>query len=350
MKTCEITQRRLILELPTIGEIMKKNLIALAIFAAASTTAMAQSNVEVYGVVDMGLQSVDNGVDSKFGIDSGLANGSKLGFKGVEDLGNGLKAGFQLETGINADTGGSNNWDNGTFVYLEGKDWGKVSLGKQFTPLRNSLNVIDPFVTSYAGDARYMFSSNGQFSGFPTRLGNSVSFTSNVYSGFSASAIYGAGEQWGSESQGRTIGLSAYYKQGPIDATVAYNKTNGVGLGEAKKTVMLGGSYDFGVAKAHLGYNDYKEGDYKKRNYLVGVSAPVGQAGRVMASYTINDVRSVDNADSQQFAIGYTHHLSKRTNLYTMYSRTTNDDNASLRVAQAGKTGSTFQAGIRHAF
>lgn len=329
---------------------MKKNLIALAIFAAASTTAMAQSNVEVYGVVDMGLQSVDNGVDSKFGIDSGLGNGSKLGFKGVEDLGNGLKAGFQLETSINADTGGSNNWDNGTFVYLEGKDWGKVSLGKQYTPLRNSLNVIDPFVTSYAGDARYMFSSNGQFSGFPTRLGNSIVFHSNVYSGFSAAVAYGAGEQFGSESEGRTIGLSAYYKQGHVDATVAYNKTNGVGLGEAKKTVMLGGSYDFGVAKAHLGYNDYKEGDYKKRNYLAGVSAPVGQAGRVMASYTINDVRSWDDADSQQFAVGYTHHLSKRTNLYGMYSRTTNDDNASLRVDKAGETGSTLQVGVRHAF
>lgn len=331
---------------------MKKSFIALAIMVATSGAAMAQSNVEVYGVMDLGFQSYDNGVNRVNGIESGLANGSKLGFKGVEDLGSGLKAGFVLETGFAADTGAESrftgNWGDQSIVYLQGDTWGKVALGNQFTPLRHSLNVVDPFVTSYAGDARTMIGN-----GFPTRLKNSVYYTTNSYSGLSAGLIYGAGEVAGSTSSKSTVGFNVNYNQGPIAGTLAYNKLSAdkAVLGSSdKKDWLLGGSYDFGVAKAHVGYADHKEDLFKKRNYLVGVSAPVGTSGRVMASYILSDVRNIDNADSKQWAVGYTHNLSKRTNLYTMYSHVSNNDLASVKVVAPGESASTFQAGIRHAF
>lgn len=327
---------------------MKKSLIALAILASTSGAAMAQSSVSIYGVVDMGFQSQSDGVNRTNSIDSGMANGTRLGFKGTEDLGNGLKAGFVLETGLEADTGGDSNftgaWGEQSIVYLQGDSWGKVTLGHQFSPIRNSLLSVDPFTTSYTGDARYVFNN------FQNRVKNAVSYSSNNYGGFSGNVVYGAGEVPGDNSARRTLGFNVNYASGPVAATLAYNKLNGLSGQDAQKQLFLGGTYDFGVVKAHLGYGDYKEGAFKQRSYLMGVSAPVGQNGKVLASYNLSDVRSFDEADSAQLSVGYTHDLSKRTYVYSMYSHMKNDDNVGLRVAQNGKNGNTFQVGVRHSF
>ena len=88
---------------------MQKNLIALAVAGLAALPAFAQSNVTVYGLVDMGYKwsgdNMDDRVSSRSALDSGMSAGSRLGFKGTEDLGNGMKAGFVLEQGLNLDTG-----------------------------------------------------------------------------------------------------------------------------------------------------------------------------------------------------------------------------------------------------
>jgi predicted porin len=109
------------------GEIkMKKSLIALSVLAAVAGTAQAQSSVTVYGVLDMALQNENNGAFSKgkgsiTSLDSGVQSGSRLGFKGSEDLGNGLKANFKLEMGIQADTGASAQ--GGTGIWSRSMGW-----------------------------------------------------------------------------------------------------------------------------------------------------------------------------------------------------------------------------------
>lgn len=329
---------------------MKKLVIASAL-AMLGTTAMAQSSVQVYGIVDMGLQSVDNGVDTKFGIDSGLQNGSRLGFKGVEDLGNGLKAKFVLESGLAADTGGYTQ-GNTAFgreanVALEG-GFGEVKLGLQYSPLRQSLLMLDPTGFGLTGSLTNVWSDGGVVQ----RVKNAVSYSTPVYSGFQASVLYGAGEVAGDNSANRTLGFGATYTSGPLAATFAYNKLNaGQGISGSTEDWLIGGTYDFGVAKLHAGYGEREDFvNQKSKNYTLGVSAPVGAAGTVKANWAMNDNRYVTSGKTNMYSVGYVHAMSKRTSLYTSYGYYKNGQNADLMVAQTGKNGSAFQLGMTHRF
>lgn len=329
---------------------MKKLVIAGAL-AMLGTTAMAQSTVQVYGIVDMGIQSVDDGVDSKFGVDSGLQSGSRLGFKGVEDLGNGLKAKFVLESGIAADKGGYTQ-GNTAFgreanVALEG-GFGEVKLGLQYSPLRQSLLKLDPTGFGLTGSLTNVWSDGG----VAQRIKNAVSYSTPVYSGFQASVLYGAGEVAGDNSADRTLGLSATYTSGPLLATVAYNKLNaGQGISGSTKDWLIGGTYDFGVAKLHAGYGERENFvNQKSKNYTLGVSAPVGAAGTVKANWAMNDNRYVTSGKTNMYSVAYIHAMSKRTSVYTSYGYYKNGDNADLMVAQAGKNGSALQVGLTHRF
>src|SRR5690606_13992773 len=126
---------------------MKKSLLALAIFGAFAGTASAQSSVTIYGIVDTGIAHIDNGGDSVNAMRSGNNNSSRIGFKGAEDLGNGLKTTFVLENGINTDDGtGNAGFSRISYIGLEG-GFGKVRLGKQNTPIKEALSKIDPFGT-----------------------------------------------------------------------------------------------------------------------------------------------------------------------------------------------------------
>jgi predicted porin len=113
---------------------MKKALLALAVLAAFAGTASAQTNVTMYGVLDMALQHENDGVNSTTALDSGIQSGSRLGFKGTEDLGGGLKANFDLEAGVNADTGTSSQggilFGRQAWVGLSG-GFGSLRLGRQ---------------------------------------------------------------------------------------------------------------------------------------------------------------------------------------------------------------------------
>lgn len=327
---------------------MKKLMIASAL-ALLGTTAMAQSSVSVYGIVDMGIQSYDNGVDRKFGVDSGLQAASRLGFKGVEDLGGGLKAKFVLESGIAADTGTNTQnspWGREANVALEG-GFGEVKLGLQYSPLRQSLLKLDPTAFGLTGSATNMWADGGVVQ----RIKNSVSYSTPVFNGFQAHALYGAGEVAGDNSAGRNLGLSASYATGPVYATIAYNKlNNGAGLPGSTTDFLVGGTYDFGVAKVYGGYGQRENfADLKTKNYTLAVSAPVSTSGTVKATWVHNDSKVTD-AKSNQYTVSYIHDLSKRTSLYTSYGFYKNGDGASLMVAKPGENGSAFQVGMTHRF
>ena len=137
---------------------MHKNLIALAVASLASLPVFAQSGVTIYGLVDMGYKwsgdNIDHSISSGSALDSGMSAGSRLGFKGTEDLGNGMKAGFVLEQGFNLDTGtlgqGGRVFGRQSFVSLSG-GFGTVALGRQYPAGYLLTATVDPFGSGTAG-------------------------------------------------------------------------------------------------------------------------------------------------------------------------------------------------------
>lgn len=347
---------------------MKKSLLALAVLGAFAGAASAQSSVTVYGVVDAAIQYQNNGnpAGSKWALDSGMQNGSRLGFKGTEDLGGGLKANFKLETGINIDTGGSSQgglvFGRQTWVGLSG-DFGSVTAGRQYSPIFLAADSIDPFDAGIiSGAAGAGTSTDGTvlfFGNFSNRTNNTVNYTTNNLGGFTGSVAYSFGEVAGDNSANRRIGLSGTYANGPVLVTAAYDKANDA-LGNATKNAFIGGTYDFKVVKAALAYgkNTTDAGvaaQVDTKTWMLGVTVPVG-AGNILGSYTRQTnnlpVPATAGGKGDQIAVGYTYNLSKRTNLYTSYARTANDagTNAGGLAFANGLTDKQFNVGIDHRF
>lgn len=340
---------------------MKKSLLALSVLAAFASVAHAQSAVVIYGVVDMAYQNENRGAGSRTvnALDSGIQYGSRLGFKGSEDLGGNLKANFQLEMGVNADTGASAQgglaFGRQAWVGLSG-DFGAVNMGRQYTPIFISADTIDPwdagFITGRAGVGTSTEGTVGMF-GIPFRSNNTLNYTTNNLGGFTGSAAYSFGEVAGDSKKSRQVGVSGTYAAGPIIGTLAYHKANDA-LGNATKITYLGGIYDFGAAKLHAAIGKTTSNlitSPDDKVWMVGTTVPFGAAA-FLASYTRVDNRRVANGKSNQTAVGGTYSLSKRTNLYTSFSRTTNDadTNATGLAAANGATDRLFNVGIRHKF
>ncbi len=324
---------------------MKKSLLALAVFGAFAGTAAAQSNVSVYGIIDIGLtQSRSDIADTRWGLDSGNWYGSRLGFRGTEDLGGGLSVDFMLENGFSADTGaiGQSGRLFGRHAWVGVKGgFGQLRLGRSWMPTYSLLtDVIDPFGDGLAGAAGAFFGRN-IFNAIDIRMQNAI-FYSNAIGGLRADVAYGLGEVAGDTSANSQISTAFSYTTGPLKAVLGYHDVkNDTGTGSAKLT-FVGGTYDFGAAKLHLGVDRQKTDaagvtTVDANDVLVGVTVPVG-AGRILASYNRLDDDTAANVDRKQYAVAYAHDLSKRTTLYTSYGHV-NVDNANR-----------FNVGIRHKF
>lgn len=347
-----------------------KNLFLIVALSGICGVASAQSNFTVYGVADAGVV-YENGHSggSVTKIQSGLESGSRLGFKGTEDLGNGLRALFVLEQGMSIDNGTSTQGGRlagrQAFVGL-GSDFGTVTMGRQYTPVYNAYGVVDPFGNNTAGDINTLFGQDADFLSRDFRMDNAIIYnTPSNLGGFNASAAYGFGEQPGSLSMQRQIGFSLGYASpanGPINVIYAYHLANNENLefdadGNSSlidlgtfKTHFLGGTYNFNVIKVHAAFERTTHGDdHKTQSYLVGATVPLG-IHSVFADYTYRDNKVTDNANASQFAIGYNHTLSKRTNLYSILAYTKNDSNSKVNTDVAGKTVTRVQLGIRHIF
>lgn len=365
---------------------MKKSLIALAVLAA-SGAAMAQSSVTLYGVVDTGL-TYSKGQESVYGLTHvGGNTNSRLGFRGVEDLGNGLKATFNLEAGMGVDDGTDYFTGNGmafrrtSTVGLEG-GFGSVRLGRMLTSSYLAVSRYDAFGDTGIGAS---LAWNGAQTGYAARTENAISYTSPSFNGFKFGAEYGFGEQQKSSDK-RYIGIGATYDNGPLSLALGVDRLNGdtqnnTLLGENQTTWHLGGSYNFGVAKL-LGF--YKQSKFKEtgfnatndsakfKTFGLGVTAPVGAAGEVRASYNHYRVSEditgavTPTLKANQLSLGYVHNLSKRTALYGTYAYLKNTNKTiggqkvnmglGLNGAMAGAglsnsgTQHGLQLGIRHAF
>ncbi len=349
---------------------MKKSLIALAVLAA-SGAAMAQSSVTMFGIVDVGVGHV-SATNSVTGVTQSGNSSSRLGFRGVEDLGGGLKAGFWLEGAISPDTGtgaGANNAGPGfafsrrSTVSLAG-NFGEVRLGRELAAGYSKPTSYDPF--GQVGLA--------SLQGWTTvRVSNGVSYTTpGNLGGFSAMAHYGFGEQAGNNSSGRYIGLSGAYDNGPISVTLAADRVNAgvvnngytsVTLPNDLKTWSLGASYDLGMVKPAFLYHSEKGGatsNAKFDTWMLALTAPVGP-GKLIGSYARYDDKNSSN-DSDAYAIGYVYDLSKRTAVYGTYAHMKNKNGANRNLGGvggsfnqnvlvgAGQNVNGYQVGIRHAF
>ncbi len=324
---------------------MKKSLIALAVLAA-SGAAMAQSSVTLYGVADIGLASENNGTTTTSRLDSGNLNGSRWGIKGTEDLGGGLNALFVLEAGLGLDTGAqasaTSMFNRQSYVGFSG-GFGAVKLGRQMNPVYKSSDSFDPFGDSLAGDTARLLNYQG------SRTDNAVTYA-YAADGFRGEIQYGFGEVAGSNSAGRTMAGLFGYKSGPIDVVLTQQTTHTPTNSDSVKVTLLGGNYNFGVAKGFLTFDTEKSAlGADLRNTVVGATVPVG-AGTIMVSYINHQNKVVTNSDAHQFAVGYTYDLSKRTALYTSYGRLTNDTGSAIKVPTAGNTDALFNVGVRHFF
>lgn len=353
---------------------MKKSLIALSVLAAVAGTAQAQSSVTIYGVVDMALQHQNTGdpAGSTLGLDSGIQSGSRLGFKGSEDLGGGLKANFQLEMGINADTGssaqGGRAFGRQAFVGLSG-DFGAINFGRQYTPAFVAIDSFDPFSTGItsgtAGSGTSGLGAAAYFDHGGVRTNNAAVYNTNSLSGFVGTVSYGFGEVAGNNTAGRYIGLSGAYTQGPLFAEFAYSNAQNANGSNATKSYLIAGTYNFDVVTAHGAFSSIKDDGagaaaLDRRVWLLGATVPVG-SGAIVTSYirSTNQNSLIKDANGSQLALGYTYSLSKRTNLYTSVSRATNDANINLGSADStatfhpvpnGATVRLVNVGIRHKF
>ena len=341
---------------------MKKSLLALAVLTAISGAASAQSSVTLYGKVDLGLVYDAGGAHGKsIRVSSGVTGGSRIGFKGVEDLGGGLKASFQLETGFCADsaagapnfcTGSNNFMGRQAYGALSGA-FGQLSAGRQYSLGFVNLTTIDPFGTGFAGQINNIFDASG------IRLNNSVTYTTPVMSGFSVAGEIALGEQTGNWEAGRETGAALTYATGPIYAGATFYSVNNAVGETADKVWQVGGTYDFGVVKLHGMVQETKSADtlsigvpHDRLNLMGGVTVPLA-GGSVMFDYVHSNDKEVLDQDAQQWGAGYLYPLSKRTSMYVAYAWINNRQLANFTVGNATDTGTgnkAFNLGVVHNF
>ncbi|MEP6875673.1 MAG: porin [Burkholderiales bacterium] len=342
-----------------------KKFALLAALAAISASAAAQSSVTLFGVVDANVNYVKNGDLKLKSAGSNGANTSRLGVRGLEDLGGGLKAGFWLETGLNPDTGtqsdGTRFWNRRSTVSLLG-NFGEVRLGRDFTPTYTGYSDYDVFGDNGLAASGKFDSSLGTTRTTGTRADNLVQyFTPGNLGGFYGRATVGAGE---GVSGKKYFGGRAGYATGPLDVSASYGQTTvtAVSNGDDKfKTADIGASYDFGVVKASGYYTQSKTGALKIAVYNIGATVPLGQ-GQLRASYIHANSSGTTDAgldtnpnDANQFALGYLYNLSKRTALYTTVAAVKNKGAATFAVASAptlvaGEKSTGVEVGLRHSF
>ena len=336
---------------------MKKSLLALAVLTAVTGAASAQSSVTLYGKVDLGLVLDSGNANGKsIRIASGVTGGSRIGFKGVEDLGGGMKAAFQLETGYCADSAaGAPNFCTGSNNFMGRQAhgdltgaFGAISAGRQYSLGFNNLSTIDPFGTGFAGQVNNIVDPSG------IRLNNSATYSTPSMGGFTASAEVAFGEQTGNWEANRETGAGLTYASGPAYVGFTfYDVSNANGNGAARKNYLLGGTYDFGVVKVHaLAQKSTGPSSLDVLDIMAGVTVPLA-GGNVMASYIRHNDRTGADKDANQLGIGYLYPLSKRTAVYTAFGRIQNQHGAAFVVGNATETGTgtkAFNLGVVHNF
>lgn len=347
---------------------MKKVLLATAALACAGA-ASAQSSVTLFGIVDAALTRGSGSIADRTQIASSAYNDTRLGFRGVEDLGGGLSASFWLEMGMQVDDGtgqatNTNNQGTGgtgagglTFnrrstLSLAG-NWGELRIGRDFVPQFWNLTVFDPFGTKGAG-ANQMLASI--ITG-PTavRASNSIGyFLPRSLGGFYGQAMVHFGENASNSAtpdDGKGYGVRVGYAQGSLNVALATGRTR-LAAGDVRQS-NLAGQWDFGMARLMAQISRDSRGALDARGALVGALVPVGP-GEVRVAYSRYGTDAAGDPTAKKIALGYVHNLSKRTAVYASWARLRNSGGAAAAlngaVTAANESSSGYDLGVRHSF
>jgi predicted porin len=365
---------------------MKKSLLALAVLGAYAGVASAQSSVTLYGTVDLSgkyvKQDVTSGPDHKYSLARDGINSSQLGFRGIEDLGGGLKAGFLLLASVGADSG---DIGAGQSAAGSGKFWtrrstlslysnaGELRLGRDYTPTFWNNTIFDAFGTNGLGDSSHVLQlATTTF----VRADNSVGYflPANIggFYGQFMGAVSEPGQAGQSSNNGRYLGGRVGFAAGPFDVAFAYSQQRdsvGYGSGIDQDTWNIGGAWDFGFLKV-MGYYVHDKRDtpqgQKEDRWSLSTVIPMGQ-GEIHLGYERSKLDHISGfvAGSPsntiwQTAATYQYNLSKRTAMYGTVSLLDNGDHSAVGVAsgtsavlgtpELGGKSKGFEIGVRHFF
>lgn len=352
---------------------MKRHLLVPALAALASAPpGHAQSSVTVFGLLDTGLAHyrVHGGASQTALASDGMAS-SRIGVRGQEDLGGGLRAAFWLEGAVAPDDPGTLSFARRSTVGLSGT-WGEIRLGRDYTPTYMIQSEFSgPWVTNGVGEslvyrarATLYGSANGGQSTH-VRASNSIGyFLPKGLGGLSGHLQYAFPEAADGSQAGRYLGGRLTYGQGPWRLGAAYSRATGGPKSPATRprdlrSASLGASYDFGAAALEALYArdsvDMPQGRKTLEGLTAGLTVPSGQ-GEWRLSYGHVAFRHLgDAARADKLAFGYVHHLSKRTALYATHAHIRNRRGAAFTVGgdPAGlpnQSASGQNIGIRHQF
>lgn len=350
-----------------------------AVGALCGGNAIAQSSVGIYGVVDTCYARADLGAASVVRLSPGCSAGNRLGFRGTEDLGGGMRAYFQLENGFNLDDGsigqGGRLFGRKAIVALSSDRFGGVEFGRDYAPTFYLLAPVDPTSFGLGTIGNTMWTGSN-----PTtvaRNDNAINYVSpSSWGPFGFRAQHSLGEQAGGQPKhGRdTTGFNVTYRSGPVYAGVAYaTHNNPADNGQDKAFTMAGrynfsswsiaAAYQFGrwegsrTAVAPASATSMFSRDY--RSWMAGGSVSTWASGRIVLSLKGYEDRTSGNLDARQFTIIALHSLSKRTDLYAGYSRLRNATGGSYAISDAstsysgvtpGARTSVTTLGVRHTF
>ena len=381
---------------------MKKSLLALAVLGAFTSIASAQSSVTLYGRIDQNVTQQDPGKKARADVNKigkagksitklndGNTNGlggSRLGFKGTEDLSNGLKAFFQLEAQLFPDEGKAGNtttlspnssvfFSRFAVVGLSHNTLGEIRLGRQESLSReNNVKINDisgetnfNIVENLEGATTDGKTTRPLFQNFGARVDNGIRYTTPEYAGFRASAIVGLGERLTASVGTPPVvttkaasyrGLGVVYAAGPLALDLIYEDLRGgvVGNGDYNNVITAGGSYDFGIAKIATAYQHTNNlgGQFALVTYAkgtdvdawnIGVAVPFN-AFTFKAQYTGSSISKANTADLDQskYGVSLAYALSKRTAVYATATERSGDQRAYFARQ------SEFALGLAHTF
>jgi len=344
---------------------MKKSLLALAVLGFAGA-ASAQSSVTLFGIVDAGYAHVSAGGRSANGITNSGINSSRLGVRGVEDLGGGLKAGFWLEGQLNNDVGQGGSQTAGldfrrrSTVSLLG-NFGEIRIGRDYSPVFWNSTVYDPFGTNgvATSNAFAMIGSAGAGnSANAVRADNTIGYFLPAMGGFNGQFQVAFGEGTSGVKTNNFVGFRVGYAAGPFAANYAYGKTEGATDAADTKYNNIGAAFDLGVVKPMLVWAQEKAGSGAKvTGWELGLTAPMGQ-GELRAAYSRYDIANSAN-DWNKLGLGYVYNLSKRSAMYAQYARVSNkgaqtrsvsNNGLSAGAASPGGNSTGYEFGVRHIF
>ena len=353
---------------------MTRTKLAIALAAGAiSLPAFATgSNVQLYGLIDLAVSHFTNGSASETKMSTGGESGSRIGVRGQEALGGGVKAFFDVETGFcaNGSPDKSGYCSGGSFMGRTSQlglagPLGTLQMGRMYTLAFHDQVAVDPFHYGTMGDISNIGLA-GSYSTVPPRFSQAVEYAMPSFGPFSAAVEYqfGAGEKFpaGTSTTGG-YDLHAGWRSGPGFVNLDYLRVNKSTGGAVSRHAMLSGGYDFGPAKltAMLARNHPDDGlGDDLRVELLGLSVPVGR-GDVLASYTRLSDQTLDDHGASKIAVGYTYAFSRTVNLYASYASIRNDsgvfhavndssNNNDLPAAPGGSSSSGFDLGLRTKF